>query len=406
MSGGVVDRDLVRLLEEALAALGEHAPALRARLLARLAMELSFSEQRERRAELSGEAVEISRRVDDTKALGFALVARHWSLWGPRNVDERQTTADDLLRLAERSGDVRLAMQGHRWRMMVLLELGEIDEVDLEIEAHRAVASRRRRLSDMVYVELYDAMRLLIAGAFDEAEAASRELRRLGERVQDSNAESAHLLQMLALRRERGGVEELEQMVRARAESVQTIPGWRCVLALLHAETGRHDEARRALEELSSAEFRVLPLDGIWLGAIAHLSEAAAAVGDGERAEVLYRLLQPYADRNIVIAWAAVCAGSASRHLGLLAAVLGRPGQAIAHFEDALAMNERMRARPLVARTQLELAQLLLADGGDHERARDLLDSGLKEAEALGMPRLLEAGRQVRMEAMAGGARR
>ena len=60
--------------------------------LARLAMELSFSEQTERRAELSGEAVEIAREADDTSGLGFALVARHWSLWGPQNVQERLQT--------------------------------------------------------------------------------------------------------------------------------------------------------------------------------------------------------------------------------------------------------------------------------------------------------------------------
>ena len=46
MAGGVVDETVVRLIEEALAAVGESDPALRARLLARLAMELSFSEQR------------------------------------------------------------------------------------------------------------------------------------------------------------------------------------------------------------------------------------------------------------------------------------------------------------------------------------------------------------------------
>ena len=89
MAGGVVDETVVRLIEEALAAVSDTDPALRARLLARLAMELSFSDQRERRAELSSEAVDIAREVGDTRGLGLALVARHWSLWGPQNVQER-----------------------------------------------------------------------------------------------------------------------------------------------------------------------------------------------------------------------------------------------------------------------------------------------------------------------------
>ena len=154
MAGGVVDDTLVQMLEEALAAVGEQDPALRARLLARLAIELSFSEQRERRAELSGEAVEIARRVGDTSGLGFALVARHWSLWGPTNVQERLEAANDLLGLAERSGDERLAAQGHRWRMIDLLELGEMDAVDIEIDAYAQIAARRKRLSEELYVQI------------------------------------------------------------------------------------------------------------------------------------------------------------------------------------------------------------------------------------------------------------
>ena len=127
MAGGIVDQAQVTLLEEALEAVGESAPALRVRLLARLAIELSFSEARGRREELSGEAVRLARRLGDTRGLGVALAARHWSLWGPANVHERLEAANEVLALSESSGDERLAIAGHRWRMMDLLELGEID---------------------------------------------------------------------------------------------------------------------------------------------------------------------------------------------------------------------------------------------------------------------------------------
>ena len=56
MMGGVVDEVAVALLEEALAALGETDDGLRIRVLARLAMELSFAEQRERASRAQGEA--------------------------------------------------------------------------------------------------------------------------------------------------------------------------------------------------------------------------------------------------------------------------------------------------------------------------------------------------------------
>jgi len=57
------------------------------------------------------------------------------------------------------------------------------------------------------------------------------------------------------------------------------------------------------------------------------------------------------------------------------------------HFEDALAMNERMGARPWLAHTQNDYARMLLArDGpGDRERAHDLLERALATYRELGM---------------------
>ena len=127
------------------------------------------------------------------------------------------------------------------------------------------------------------------------------------------------------LRRERGGLERLEGPVSSYAERFATIPGWRCVLACLHVETGRADEARAILDELAADDFRVLPLDGIWLGAVAYLAEAAAALGDADARGGAARAARPYAERNVALGWASACTGSASRHLGLLAGLLGRP---------------------------------------------------------------------------------
>ena len=396
MAGGIVDEELVALLEEALEAVGDGDPALRSRLVGRLAIELSFSEARERRVELSSQAVELARQVGDPRGLGFALVARHWSLWGPGNVQERLEAANDLLGLAESSGDERLAIAGHRWRMIDLLELGEIDAVDIEIDAFAQITEARRRLSDTLYVHLYRAMRLLLAGEFDEAEAEGYEAVRLGNRVQDPNTGNATLLQACTMRRERGRLERLESPVRAYAERFAAIPGWVCVLAHLLAETGRGEEARAILDDFAADDFRGLPLDGIWLGAVAYLAEAAAALRDPAHAEALYGLLEPYADRNVAVGWAATSMGSAARHLGLLADLMGRRKEAIAHFESALAMNERMRARPWVAHTRIELARVLSQRPAGSKRAAELLDAGLAEAQALGMPRLVERGEAVR----------
>jgi hypothetical protein len=131
------------------------------------------------------------------------------------------------------------------------------------------------------------------------------------------------------------------------------------LLAYPYAQTGRTDNAVHAL---AADGFRDIPHDGIWLGAITCLAETCAATGSDRQAATLYGLLAPYADRNVVIGSASTCAGPAARHLGLLASVLGRHETAAGHFEQAIAMNHAMGARPWMARTRLQYAQALRTD--------------------------------------------
>ena len=363
MSGGVVDQTTVKLLEDALAAVGERDTPLRARLLARLAIELSFSDDRHRRATLPQEALAVARRLDDPASLGWALSARHWCLWGPENIDERLATADEMLRLAATSQDDRLARQGRRLQMMDRLELGDIAAVDEEIAELARLAQGRRRLSERFYLQLFRAMRALFAGRFDDVEALSREALQLGERVQDPNASQAHVLQMLFLRREQGRLDEMRDPVADHVARFPAIPGWRCVSAYLHAELGDHDEAAAELDAIAEDDFAALPVDGLWLGGIALLAETAAVLGEPRHAEPLYERLLPYSQRNVAIGWASVCAGSAARHLGMLAALTDRPNAAAAHFDQALEFNARIGAEPWVARTRLAYADLRRAAG-------------------------------------------
>jgi hypothetical protein len=70
---------------------------------------------------------------------------------------------------------------------------------------------------------------------------------------------------------------------------------------------------------------------------------------------------------------------------------LHRRDDAEGHFADALAMNERLGARPYVVRTRRAWASILLDRDapGDAARARDLIAAGRAEAETLGMEREL-----------------
>jgi hypothetical protein len=79
---------------------------------------------------------------------------------------------------------------------------------------------------------------------------------------------------------------------------------------------------------------------------------------------VLYRLLLPWADLTATDHPEGM-RGSVSLYLGLLAASTQRCAEAERHLEHALDANRRMGLRPWVARTEDELARLLLERGAD-----------------------------------------
>src|SRR5207249_4339846 len=106
-------------------------------------------------------------------------------------------------------------------------------------------------------------------------------------------------------------------------------------------DQGREAEARSEFESLAAMGFSDLPRNLAWLVSVAFLAEACAFLGDTHHARRLYELLLPFAQRTVGIG-PVVILGSASRYLGLLAATLGQRQQAARHFEDALAMNERL----------------------------------------------------------------
>src|SRR5205823_405029 len=96
-----VDQPTVALLDEALSMLGEADQALRARLLARLAVELYYAPARDRSDALSRDAVATARAAGDPGSLGFALNARHVALWKPDRLKERLRIADEMITLGD-----------------------------------------------------------------------------------------------------------------------------------------------------------------------------------------------------------------------------------------------------------------------------------------------------------------
>jgi uncharacterized protein HemY len=101
---------------------------------------------------------------------------------------------------------------------------------------------------------------------------------------------------------------------------------------------------------------------------------------------VLSRLLLPWRGLNAVDVSEGF-RGAVSRYVGMLCAFAGQFDDAQLHFEHALAMNQRMGARPWLARTQSDYAQMLRArnGSGDEDRAVQLRAAALATYRELGM---------------------
>jgi DNA-binding SARP family transcriptional activator/tetratricopeptide (TPR) repeat protein len=383
---GRVDEERSALLEEALAELGED-PQMRARLLARLALELYYGGDPQRRLELSGQALELARLAGDPHTLAVCLDARHYALWRPENVEERLEVAAELQRVADATGDPELELEAAGWTVVDMLELGDVAGADVRIAAAVRLAEALQRPLWLWWTALFRCARAQMDGRFDDAERLAGEALAIGQRGQGENAVNAFAQAMFNIRREQGRLVEVAPAVARFVDMYPALPAWRVALGLLHLELGRPEAARTELDHIAAGGFDALPRDANWLIAMTLLAELSAAVGDPLRAEELYVLLAPFANRNVVVGRAASCNGSASRPLGQLAAAIGDWDRAEGHFADALAMHERMGARPWTVRTQLAHAEMLLARRrrGDLARARRILATAGASASALGM---------------------
>ncbi|MEW6269755.1 MAG: AAA family ATPase, partial [Thermodesulfobacteriota bacterium] len=353
--GDAGDRATIALLEEAVTALGEGDPALRARLLARLAMEIYFLEPRARRDALSADAVAIARRLDDATVLASALLARHFALRGPDAVDAQLALADEIIALGRAGAAREVVLEGRLWRIGNLFELGRIEDAFVEIRRLVREAERLRQPFGMWQATALRVTCATLAGRLDEAERLSEECLALGRRAETPHAGVLYLTQLFPLRQEQGRLGELEATLRTVADQTPEMPVFRAGLARMLCELGRHDEARHEVQSMRASGLERIPRDTHWLDAMSELALAASALGDVALAAELHPLLAPYAGRIVVVGTTSAIEGSVARHLGLLEATLARFADAQAHLEQAIAVHARLGAGPLLAYGQHDL---------------------------------------------------
>jgi tetratricopeptide (TPR) repeat protein len=386
-----VDVTLVRLLEGALARTRDDAT--RARLLARLADALLGDPSAgRRRRELADEALELARRTGDPSTLAEVLDARLSALWDPQGAEDRLAAGSEIVDLARAVGDDARERHGLFWRFVALMELGRVAEAESALAAFEREARLAGDAQGEVMAKARHSMLAAFRGRFDEAVHLAKDAVEQATRVglPDAGNLRGALWLSIVIERDLAALREIGQ--RILPEVIRRHPGhyYEASAAATYVVLGRREAAAVELE-------RILPqlLAGSgprWLGAMANAALAATALDDTAAAARIYEAMSPYAGRLTVFSGAAMVFGPVSHWLGLLAGRLSRYDEALAHFDEAITLEERTGALPYLAHSLAGSATTLEArrQPGDVEAASARRERARSIAERLGMTVLLE----------------
>jgi ATP/maltotriose-dependent transcriptional regulator MalT len=399
------DERVVLVLKEALDRLPPDAGVRRVQVLARLAGAKRDEADLAPRDALSREALDIARRLGDPNVLVYALASRFCAIWGPDGVDEGRRVATEAIAIAEAIPDRERLGEALMTNMLIDMTAGEMDAAREATARYRRYGEQQSEPSIIWYAMVLEAVFLLMEGRLAQAEQLIDDAHDLGARVQAWDSEASYRLGLAMLRWEQGRITEVEGEIR---DALARFPGYRvfrCMLALCNLESGRVTDAVAATEEILAGGAETLPHSNDWLSGMSLLAEVATRADMRHVASAMYDALLPYAS-CVGTAGGEPVTGSVHRPLGQLAALLGRDDDAQEHFERALAVHTRMRAELWIARSEIDLAEVLWrSDAAAVARADQLRSRALHRSESLGLPALTARVRASKRATVAAGPR-
>jgi len=379
----------VRLLEEALAMLGERDSVLRARVLGILAGELLYNPDTQERARaLSQEGLTVARRVGNPGALGDALLSWFSGSWRCDNLDERLAVANELAALGDSQGSAEMTAQACLLRARCLFESGDIPGVEREVERYAQFAAALQRPSRLYVVAFWRVVLAWFAGRFAEAQRYAFEGLEIGQRAKEPIGRQIFAVQFAFMASMQGRLTAETRQMAGRTLQNDFAWNWGIRSALaIGAFDNAEPDAAALYEKLAAHDFADVPDDMNRMNSWGNIAMLCARHRDARRAALVYPQLLPFKDRNFASSDASVAHGAGTRYLGLLAATAGRLNLAAQHFEEAIAHNTRMGARAYCALSQAEYARVLLERDapGDRAKAATLLQAALATANELEM---------------------
>ncbi|MFI6740866.1 AAA family ATPase [Nonomuraea sp. NPDC050451] len=324
--------------------------------------------------ELSEVAAELARQGQDDETLGFSLLSRLGTIWGPGTAAERLAVTEELSAVARRSLDPRLELTARSWRVGALLEMGD----PRCLTEHQTFVTRAEGAELALFQHEATVLRAMFAtltGRFDEAgthiDAAYEQGEQPGIGRRDLRWMQRWSVATLS------GRFDVADGVLAEMELAGShhFPLYRAATAVQRGDEG----AARHLAEVTAAGEQYLR----WMAPLRLRlqAQAAALSKDPVLCEHARAAITPYVGQWGVTATVAV-EGSFAHWAAVLDAAQGRWDEAVDGFTAAYRAADLLGARPWSIESRARLAEALQARGDD---ASALIAQVERDADALGM---------------------
>lgn len=401
------ERDTQRLCERALAMVDDAELALRARLLARHTEASVYtawvtshgSEEYERAAATSDEALTLAERSNDPAAIKAALRARQMARSGPDGLAERSQLAERMLSLAVRTGDAHAEMWAHLWHIDAAFMRGDLRRVGRELEDLSRCVERVRGPHARYELTKCRGVLAQAEGRFSEAIRLAEDAFALLVTTGDAIGfhERAGLLHQIGLHIGHDASGSLEASGFAGVTVFeQQLPTAGVIIAIANAHMlatlGRREEAAAVYRSLGPPA-RWVPSPHAILPALGFGLSLAILLGLDDDVAVFRERLAEFRGHHVVSGAGQVAYfGPVELLLGRAAARLGRLDEAVTDLDGAAEICAANGAAGYEVEAQCELASVLVRMS-QTARARELLHIVRRRAAGLGMgPFVTRAG--------------
>lgn len=365
-SVSAVDHERVAVLESALDAVGPEDRLQRALVLGGLAGELIFSGE-QRRFDLAEEAVEVARRTGDPQTLVLALHRAAAVADVPRWYGQRHRWVEEAMGLTSGQGDPMGRFLTLTGAIRDEMTLGHVDAAERAAAEAQSIATEIGRPMMLWHIRYLRSTLTLVRGDLVGAEELAESALRVAVESGQPDSLLTFGAQLMQVRWHQGRTGELVDLLVDSVEEHPDMSALATALAYVQSVAGDRAAGAALLAQLRAGGFRFRE-DWNWGITCGLAAQTAHELHDAESARLLIDILAPY--RHLILATSGACLPAVTHYLGLITATLGRPDEAEALLDDALARHQAMRSPFLTALTELELARLVATH--DPQRASAL----------------------------------